>query len=74
MYKLKEEKPTWKVFYVVFHKFQFSAKNCLIYNLMTFVMYQAFWNLPYLQTIQILFTVMTAQLHYVTLLILDHKN
>ena len=55
-------------------KVQFSALHCLIYILMTFVMYQAFWNLRYLQMIQILFTVMIAQLHYVTLLILNWKS
>ena len=38
---------------------------------MTFAMYQAFWNLLYLQMKQILLTVMTAQLHYVTLLMLN---
>ena len=74
MCKLKELNPPWKEFYVVFRKVQFSALYCLIYILMTFVMYQAFWNLRYLQMIQILFTVMTAQLHYVTLLILNYKS
>ena len=53
---------------------QFSALHCLINILMTFVMYHAFWNLRYLQIIQILFTVMTAQLHYVKLLILNYKS
>ena len=71
MYKLKEQNPILKIFYVVFHKVQFSALNCLVYILMTFVMYKVSWNLLYLQTIQILFTVMTAQLHYLTLLILS---
>ena len=71
MYKLSELNPPWKEFYVVFRKVQFSAKHCLIYMLMEFMMYQAFGNLLYLQMMQILFTVMTAQLHYVTLLILN---
>ena len=71
MHKLMEQNPSWKEFYVVFRKAQFSTLHSLIYILMTFVMYQAFWNLLYLQMIQILFTVMTAQLHHVTHLILN---
>ena len=42
MYKLKEQNPACKKFYAVFCKVQFSALHCLIYILMTFVIYQAF--------------------------------
>ena len=56
MCKLKELNRPWKESYVEFRKVQFSALHCLIYILMTFVMYQAFWNLRYLQMIQILFS------------------
>ena len=71
MCKLKTQNPPRKEFHVVFCKVQFSALHCLTYILMIFAMYQAFCNLLYLQMIQILFAVLTTQLHYVTLLILN---
>ena len=68
MYKLMEPNPPWKEFYEMFSKVTFSALHCLIYVLMSFVIYQANWNLLDLQMIQILLTIMTAQLYYVALL------
>ena len=44
-HNLKEQNPIWKVLYVAFHNVQFSAINCLIYILMTFLIYQTFFNL-----------------------------